>query len=564
MLIHLHVKNLALIEEAEVDFGPGLNILTGETGAGKSILLGSMQLVLGGKMSREMIRENASYALVELLFQTENPALSQKLEEMDISMEEGEILLSRKIMDGRSVSKINGQTCTVGQMKAVAELLLDIHGQHEHQSLLDPGRQLEILDAYGKEKIMPAKEKVREIYGRYREVQKELGAMDLDEAQRNREISLLKFQLEEIEKAQLTLGEDKELEQRYRKMNNSRKIVEALQKVHACTGYDESASAGELLGQAVREVSQVSSLDEELQSLESMLLDIDSLLNDFNRELSSYLEGLVFSEEEFYLTEQRLDLINGLKAKYGRTQEEIAAFQEEQSKKLDKLEKFEENIQILREKQNVIQEELAKASHDLSEIRRQYSEKLSVEIVESLKDLNFLEVDFAVHFQKSSSYSANGWDEIEYEISTNPGEPRKPFGKVVSGGELSRIMLAVKTILADKDEIETLIFDEIDTGISGRTAQKVSEKMAIIGRKHQVLCITHLPQIAAMADSHFEIRKETNLQETTTKIRLLDEESSVRELARMLGGAQITSRVLENAHEMKELARQQKNRRLKK
>ena len=329
-----------------MDFGPGLNILTGETGAGKSILLGSMQLVLGGKMSREMIRENASYALVELLFQTENPALSQKLEEMDISMEEGEILLSRKIMDGRSVSKINGQTCTVGQMKAVAELLLDIHGQHEHQSLLDPGRQLEILDAYGKEKIMPAKEKVREIYRRYREVQKELGAMDLDEAQRNREISLLKFQLEEIEKAQLTLGEDKELEQRYRKMNNSRKIVEALQKVHACTGYDESASAGELLGQAVREVSQVSSLDEELQSLESMLLDIDSLLNDFNRELSSYLEGLVFSEEEFYLTEQRLDLINGLKAKYGRTLEEIAAFQEEQSKKLDKLEKFEENIQM--------------------------------------------------------------------------------------------------------------------------------------------------------------------------------------------------------------------------
>src|SRR5699024_189134 len=256
MLIHLHVKNLALIEEAEVDFGPGLNILTGETGAGKSILLGSMQLVLGGKMSREMIRENASYALVELLFQTENPALSQKLEEMDISMEEGEILLSRKIMDGRSVRKINGQTCTVGQMKAVAELLLDIHGEHEHQSLLDPGRQLEILDAYGKEKTMPAREKVREIYGRYREVQKELGAMDLDEAQRNREISLLKFQLEEIEKAQLTLGEDKELEQRYRKMNNSRKIVEALQKVHACTGYDESASAGELLGQAVREVSQ--------------------------------------------------------------------------------------------------------------------------------------------------------------------------------------------------------------------------------------------------------------------------------------------------------------------
>ena len=242
----------------------------------------------------------------------------------------------------------------------------------------------------------------------------------------------------------------------------------------------------------------------------------------------------------------------------------MASFAEEQQKKLEKLEKYEENVRILREKLEDAQKDLEEASHELSEIRKQYARKLSLEIVEGLRELNFLEVDFEIVFRKTNTYSANGYDEIEYEISTNPGEPRKPFGKVVSGGELSRIMLAVKTILADKDAVETLIFDEIDTGISGRTAQKVSEKMAIIGQKHQVLCITHLPQIASMADCHFEIRKETEQGETTTKIRILDEEASVRELARMLGGAQITQRVLENAHEMKELARQQKNRRLKK
>lgn len=563
MLIHLHVKNLALIEEAEVDFGPGLNILTGETGAGKSILLGSMQLILGSKMSKEMIREKSSHALVELLFQIENPQVERKLAEMDISVEDGQVLLSRKIMEGRSVNKINGQTCTVSQMKEAAGLLLDIHGQHEHQSLLYSQRQLEILDAYGKEQIEPSKRKVQEAYQEYCHIRKELASMDMDESQRNRELSLLEFQLEEIEKAQLVPGEDEELEQRYRKMNNSRKIVEALQTVYLCTGYEETGCVGELLGKALQEISQVSSYDEELSQMEKSLLDIDGLLNDFNRELSSYLDSLVFEEEEFYQTEQRLDFINSLKAKYGKTLEKITSFEEEQRKKLEKLRKYQENIQELREKLEKSQNKLEKVSHDLSAIRKQYGQKLSEEIRNSLKDLNFLEVDFAIDFRRGKTYSANGFDEIEYEISTNPGEPRKPFGKVVSGGELSRIMLAIKTILADRDEIDTLIFDEIDTGISGRTAQKVSEKMAIIGRRHQVLCITHLPQIAAMADRHFEIRKLADQSETTTQIYALDKEASVRELARMLGGAQITGRVIENAREMKELARQQKNTRLK-
>lgn len=562
MLVHLHVKNLALIEEIEVEFGSGLNILTGETGAGKSILLGSMQLILGGKTSRGMIRENAPYALVELLFQVENTKAREALEAMDIFPEDGQVLLSRKIMDGRSINKINGETSTVSQMKAAAACLLDIHGQHEHQSLLYEDKQLEILDAYGREKIQPAREIVEEAYREYKKCQAELAALDMDEEQKNREAAFLEFEIEEIEKAALSEGEDEELEKQYRKLANGRRIIESLQNVRSMTGYD-GEGAGDTVGNALRELSRVTEFDDALASMEEMLGGVDSLLNDFNRELSSYMEDMVFDEETFYETERRLDLVNGLKAKYGQSIAGILAYQEKQQEKLEKLRRYDEIFRETSEKLQAAGEVLEKASHNLSEIRKEYSRQLEEKVIEALKDLNFAEVDFAIAFRQKKNYTASGFDEIEYEISTNPGESLKPLGKIVSGGELSRIMLALKTILADRDEIETLIFDEIDTGISGRTAQKVSEKMAVIGHHHQVLCITHLPQIAAMADTHFEIEKHVEGTETITQIHPLSGEAVIRELARLLGGARITNAVLENAREMKELAQVHKNTRLK-
>ena len=561
MLVHLHVKNLALIEEAEVEFGPGLNILTGETGAGKSILLGSMQLILGGKTSRNMIRENADYALVELLFQLENPRVLKKLEDLDLYPEEGQILLSRKIMDGRSISKINGETCTVGQMKAAAVCLLDIHGQHEHQSLLYRDKQLEILDSYGRAQIFPQKTLVEEAYRQYRKSLEELNSLDIDEEQRNREMAFLEFEVTEIENAALMLGEDEELERQYKKLSNARKIMEVLQTVHTITGYENGA--GDMTGTALREMAKVTQYDEELESLSQTLNEADSLLNDFHRELSSYLDDLVFDEETFYQVERRLDLINNLKAKYGQEISGILSYRDKQIEKLEKLRKYEEYFQAAKEKVQKAEEKLEEASYELSKIRQEYKEQLEKKVVQGLKDLNFLDVDFAIRFDRRKNYTQNGFDDVEYEISTNPGEMRKPLGQIVSGGELSRIMLALKAILADRDEIETLIFDEIDTGISGRTAQKVSEKMAVIGKHHQVLCITHLPQIAAMADTHFEIEKHVKGSETTTQIHPLNEEDSVRELARLLGGAEITAAVLENAKEMKELAQVHKNTRLK-
>lgn len=563
MLIHLHVKNLALIEDIEVEFGPGLNILTGETGAGKSVLLGSMQLILGGRTARDMIRTGASCALVELLFQVENKKAEQALNSLGIFTEEGQVLLSRKIMDGRSINKINGETCTVGQMKAAAECLLDIHGQHEHQSLLYQEKQLEILDAYGREKIRPAKKAVRQSYEEYRKYMRALKELDTDEEQRNREKAFLEFEISEIEKAHLVPGEDEELETLYRRLNNGKLILETLQSVHSLTGYDSGQGAGEAVGTGVRELLRVTEYDTQLESMAETLQEIDGLLNDFNRELSSYVEDLSFDDETFYETEKRLDQINGLKAKYGRTIEEILEYQNTQQQKLEKLVRYEENFLEARQNLKKAEEQLEKDSYVLSEIRKDYSKTLTEKIIEGLRDLNFLDVKFRIDFQRKQEFTDNGYDSIEYEISTNPGESVKPLGRIVSGGELSRIMLAIKAILADRDQIETLIFDEIDTGISGRTAQKVSEKMAVIGSCHQVLCITHLPQIAAMADTHFEIEKHQKGSETITEIHPLGERESVRELARLLGGAEITEAVLKNAMEMKELAQVHKNTRVK-
>ena len=317
MLVHLHVKNLALIEDIEVEFGPGLNILTGETGAGKSILLGSMQLILGSRIAKDMIREGASYALVELLFQVENPRAEEALGKLGIELEEGQVLLTRKILDGRSINKINGETCTVGQMKAVASCLLDIHGQHEHQSLLYQDKQLEILDAYGKDEIYPVKEKVNRAYRTYRDSLKKLKSLDMDEEQRNRERAFLEFEIKEIESANLNPGEDEELEKLYRKLDNGKKILETLQEVRDLTGNDSVQGAGEAVGNAVKELMRVTEYDSQLKSMSSALQEIDGLLNDFNRELSSYVDELNFDGETFYETERRLDLINNLKAKYG-------------------------------------------------------------------------------------------------------------------------------------------------------------------------------------------------------------------------------------------------------
>lgn len=562
MLISLHVKNLALIDETEVYFGNGLNILTGETGAGKSIIIGSVNLALGAKAEKEMIRTGADYALVELVFQIEKEEQLQEIRQLELPVEEdGTVILQRRIMPGKSLCKVGGETVSVRQVKALAGILIDIHGQHEHQSLLKPGKQLEILDDYAGEALYKLKKQLKERYEEYKEVVRQLSADDVDEETRKREISLAEFEAQEIEEAGLSPGEDIELEKTYRKLVNGQKIQETLTLAHQLSGYEEGG-AGDAVGRAVKEVRSIVSYDETLQEFENQLLDIDSLLNDYNRMAADYLSNLEFDGELFSRTEKRLDVINHLKSKYagtGNSIEEILAYQEKLQEKLEKYQNFDAYKQQLLQKESSLKEALLKLCGKISKIRKDSALKLAQSMKKALIDLNFMDVAFEINVQpEPDKIGAEGYDKTDFMISTNPGEALKSLSQVASGGELSRIMLALKTVLADKDEIETLIFDEIDTGISGKTAWKVSEKMGILGKKHQLICITHLPQIAAMADTHFQIEKSVVEERSVTRIRKLEEEDSIKELARMLGGASITETVLNNAREMKDLATKSK------
>ena len=557
MLQSLHVKNLALIDEVEVTFGEGLNILTGETGAGKSIIIGSINLALGAKADKDMIRTGAEYALVELVFTVEGQQLAA-IEELELPVEDGQIILQRRILQSRNVCKVCGETVTARQLKQLGEILLDIHGQHEHQSLLKPAKQLEILDAYAGEALLSHKEKLRELYSRYRSAMDELEHSEVDEETRKREVALAEFECQEIEEAALVPGEDEEVEQLYRKLVNGQKIQDAVGLAHALCGYEENG-VGSSVGRALKEMRSVAAYDTALQEFEQQLLDIDGLLNDYNRAVADYLSELEFDGELFDRTEKRLNLLNHLKAKYGNSIEDVLAYQAQAQHTLEKYRDYDAYRMELTKRADTLKEEALTVCAKISDIRRRSAARLSKEMKKALVDLNFQEVAFEIQVTAlEEMIGSNGYDRAAFLISTNAGERLRDLAQVASGGELSRIMLALKTVLADKDAIETLIFDEIDTGISGKTAWKVSEKMGILGRGHQLICITHLPQIAAMADQHFCIEKKVEDKRSVTDIRKLAEEESVTELARMLGSDSITENVMNNAREMKDLARKTK------
>ena len=555
MLQNLHVKNLALIDEAEVDFSEGLNVLSGETGAGKSIIIGSIGIALGEKVSKDIIRKDADYALVELIFSVDEP-VREKLIALDIPMEDDQVILTRRITGGRPIAKINSESVSTAKLKEAAALLIDIHGQHEHQSLLNKKNHLQILDSYAKKSLKDILQNLSDVYHEYAVLRKELKEASTDLGQRSRELSFLQYEVEEIENANLTNGEDEELETQYRKYANSQKIMESIGQVYKLTAEN---GASELTGHAVQEIASVSSYDEQVKSLENQLMEIDNLLNDFNYELTNYIQDAQFDEERFYEVEKRLDLINELKAKYGGSIEKILSEYKEKKERIEKLSDYDAYLTGLQQDAEKKESQLEQLCKKVSQIRKKAARELMKKIKSALIDLNFLDVQFELQFCKKKEYSASGYDEAEFLISTNPGEPLKSLTKIASGGELSRIMLAIKAVLADCDEIGTLIFDEIDTGISGRTAQKASEKMNVISSKHQVICITHLPQIASMADSHFLIEKSSQRNKTVTNIRKMEEEESIQELGRMLGGAKITDTVLQSAREMKDLATATKN-----
>ena len=553
MLQNLHVKNLALIDESEVDFGPGLNILTGETGAGKSILMGSVSLALGGRYSADMLRNGAASGLVELTFTIEDDRIREKLKAMDIFPEDDMITLSRRLMEGRSVSRINGETVSMGTLREAAALLIDIHGQHDNQTLLNRKNHLALLDLFAGAEIRPVKENMAEAYHTYQKITRQLEESSLDDDSRRRELSLAEFEVNEIENASLAEGEDDELEELYRRMTESRKVTQAIAETYQYTAEDTAANASDCLSRAIRSLQEISDFDDSAAQLYSQLLDADSLLNDFNRELSEYAKSFEFSEEEFSETEERLNLINHLKAKYGKTVTDILTYCDEKKRRIEELNDYDSFIKDLEDKKEKALKNVETVSQKLHEIREKYASVFADEIKKQMLELNFLDTRIEMRLTDIGRYSANGRDEAEFYIALNPGEPLRSLAGIASGGELSRIMLAIKTVLADEEDTPTLIFDEIDAGISGITADKVGEKLHLIGKSRQVICITHLPQIAAAADVHFLIEKSAQDNSVTTRIRRLDRDDSIRELARILGGSKVTENILESAREMKEL-----------
>lgn len=554
MLLNLSVKNLALIDQAEVTFGDGLNILTGETGAGKSMLLGSLQLAFGGKLEKSALKDETKEVFVEAVFQIENENQKQLLEELDIFLEEQQLILSRKFSNGRWMNKINGESVTVKSLQEVSEILIDIYGQHQQQILLNKRKHLELLDEYAEDELKNRKAMMAESYREYTGLKKELEQATVDQEKRMREISFMEFEIGEIEEAQLKVGEDEELEKQYRKMSNGKRLLETLNQVYGMTGYSAQAAAGEQIGYALKLIESIAGLEDEIGEYRNQLNEIDGLLNDFNRDVKQYMETLEFSPEEFAETEERLDCINKLKAKYGKTIEDILLYKEEKQQELEKFADYDAYLSKLQENIEKEEEKLKTLATEVSNIRKEKGKILCEKVKIHLADLNFLNTEFTMEFKELSSITQNGFDEVQFMIATNVNEPLRPLHTTASGGELSRIMLAIKTVMADSNHIDTLIFDEIDTGISGRTAQKVSEKMALISKNHQLICITHLPQIAAMADRHFVIEKKVEGERTITNVRALSKEEEIMELSRMLGGVSITETTMDSAREMKDLA----------
>lgn len=559
MLLNVHIKNIALIDDANVNFTDNLNILTGETGAGKSIIMGALKIGMGDKLPKDIVREAGKEGFCQLLFLVDDEAVLEQIRQLGVEpTEDGEILTTRRIVNSRTINTINDMAVTAARLREVSALLIDMHTQHQQQTLLKKNEHMKLLDKFGRAAIEPLKREVAQRHADYTELVDQMDKLSMDEAERSRRAEFLKYQIAEIESANVKAGEDEDIEHQYNKMVNSRDIVAAASEVYSVTGYENQSSAGNEIGRVLVNLKGIKELDDEIDGLYSQLENIDALLNDFNVELSNYMQSMNFDDSEFREVESRLDVINDIKGKYGSTVDEVNRYLEESKAEYEKLSEYDEYIAELSGRINKAKKLMIDAADKLSAERKKQAKLMCKEIKTALSDLSFMQVDFDMVFDRLSECTANGIDDCYFVISTNVGEKLRPLYDVASGGELSRIMLAVKSCMAVEDNIGTLVFDEIDVGISGRAAQAVAEKMALISRKHQVISITHLPQIAAMADSHYLIEKSADEGKTVTKIVRLSETESITEIARLLGGASITDAVMSNALEMKQMAEKTK------
>lgn len=552
MLEHLHIRNVALIKESEISFGDGLNILTGETGAGKSMIIDSLQFALGGRAGKDFLRHGEKQAAVEALFSVQSQALTEKLAENGIAPEEdGTLLITRTLSEaGKSVCRINGSTVTVGMLKEIAEDMIDIYGQHEHQSLLNPVKHIRLLDRFCGAGFGEAMEEYKNSRQRMKDLEKQLAILIGDESQREQRMDMLLFQKEEIEAAELQEGEEDALLEQKKRLSSMERLIrltgESITLLY--DGDDRAPSACDRLGDALAKLQEAAEYDAALSPLADALADGYAAVEDCARELKREAEKQEADPEELERIEERLQLFYKLKRKYGGSIEAVLEFYEKAVQELEFLSNSSEKAAELSAKKAEEEKRLSALAETLTARRRATAEQVEEQIETALHDMEMKHARFHIQIEEKADWGADGKDKVEFLISANAGEPLKPLAKIASGGEMSRVMLALKTVLVDADEIGTFIFDEIDTGVSGRTARRVGEKMRFLGGKRQLLCITHLPQIAAMADNHFLIEKESDAGETVTRVTALDEEGAVREVARLMND--VTETTLAAAREL--------------
>ncbi len=555
MLLQLDIRNIALIDKLSLEIAPGLNILTGETGAGKSIIIDSINAILGERVNKDIIRNGKDKALIEAVFDYDNTYISDILEQMGIQAEDGSLIISREIsLSGKNTCRINGRLVNVATLKQVGQLLIDIHGQHDNQSLLKTETHIELLDAFGGEIIEKYKAEYLDAFGRYKAAKSKIQGLLGDKGEIARRIDMLKFQIDEIKNAKLKKGEDESLSKKRQILANSEKIMTSIITSYGLLNEDNNGkSAMYNLNKALQELTNISKYDEEIIQISEKLESVIYQLEDICGDILEKRDGAEFDPEELSRIDERIDIITRLKRKYGFTIDEVIEFYEKSKNEYNELLQSERLIEELNELLASIVQELSVSSKKLHQERQKAAQILEKNITKELENLEMKNSEFKVNLtynENDANFTKNGLNTAEFLISSNIGEPLKPLSKIASGGEMSRIMLAIKTILANVDSIPTLIFDEIDTGISGKAAQKVGEKLSYISKNHQVLCVTHLSQLACMADNHLFIEKNSNSENTFTSVRSLDQKGKIEEIARIIGGSEITTLAIKHAEEL--------------
>lgn len=570
MLTKLYIQNVALIDKVEVDFGPGLNILTGETGAGKSIVIDSITAIIGGRLSKDLIRSGAEKAIIEGLFIINNEDKINEIKDYGIDIEEDNSLLVVRefYLNGKNVCRANGRLVTVSTLKFIGQLLVDIHGQHDNQSLLQTENHIEFLDAFIGEDITGIKSEYKDKLNQLKALKSELSSLVGSPEERTRKIDLLEFQIREISDANLTRGEEDELIQKKLRLVNAEKVANTLSNgydILSGSGFKGSSIHSEL-NSVVRDISQISFIDEKYSTAMHVLEEISYNIQELSRDIRVWRDDVECNSQLLEQIEERLDLISRLKRKYGRDIDSILSYNDKIKKELEDIENSEERVKQISIKIDGLTNELIELSRNMSRKRSELGKVLESKIVKELEELEMkntrfiVNVEFNSHDEKEGipQFNNYGLDKIEFFISPNLGEQPKPLARIASGGEMSRIMLAIKTILAKVDRKSTLIFDEVDTGISGKTAQAVGEKLAYLAAGHQVVCVTHLAHIAAMADIHFYIEKQVGGDRTRTQVTMVDGEEESKTLASILGGANITETTIKHAKEIKHNSNQLK------